>query len=84
MLQAVFEDLLDEVLLHGGDKGGSMSAASAAQLRYLVLKNLANLLASDDATTPRALHLYAQALMLDDGDAVVWNHMGTLVGCNCL
>jgi hypothetical protein len=84
MLQALFEGLLNEVQLHNGDKGTSMSAASAAQLRYLVLKNLANLLASDDATAPRSLHLYAQALMLDDGNAVVWNHMGTLVGCNCL
>ena len=78
--QAVFEGLLHEGLLHAGNKGASISAASAAQLRYLVLKNLASLLAAEDASAPRALSLYAQALMLDDGDSVVWNHMGTLVG----
>ena len=81
--QAVFEGLLHEGLLHAGNKGASISAASAAQLRYLVLKNLASLLAAEDASAPRALSLYAQALMLDDGDSVVWNHMGTLVG-HCL
>ncbi len=84
MLQAVFEGLLSEVLLHVEDKEVHVSAASAAQLRYLVLKNLANLLASDDAAAARALQLFAQALMLDDGDAVVWNHMGTLVSCHSL
>ena len=77
--QAVFEGLLHEALLHDGSKHASISAASAAQLRYLVLKNLASLLAAEDASAPRALSLYAQALMLDDGDSVVWNHMGTLV-----
>ena len=80
LTQAVFEGLLHEGLLHAGNKGASISAASAAQLRYLVLKNLASLLAAEDASAPRALSLYAQALMLDDGDSVVWNHMGTLVG----
>ena len=51
------------------------------QLSYgtLFSKNLASLLAAEDASAPRALSLYAQALMLDDGDSVVWNHMGTLV-----
>ena len=77
--QAVFEGLLHEALLHAGNKGASISAASATQLRYLVLKNLASLLAAEDASAPRALSLYAQALMLDDEDSVVWNHMGTLV-----
>lgn len=80
MLQAAFEGLLKEALLHDGNKGASISAASASQLRYLVLKNLASLLAGDDASAPRALSLFGQALMLDDGDPVVWNQMGSLVG----
>jgi len=75
----VFEGLLKEAVLHVGNRGASISAASASQLRYLVLKNLASLLAGDDASAPRALSLYAQALMLDDGNSAVWNHMGTLV-----
>lgn len=78
-LQEVFERLLKESLLSHGNKVASISAASASQLRYLVLKNLASLLAWEDVTAPRALSLYAQALMLDDGNSVVWNQMGTLV-----
>ncbi len=79
MVQVVFEELLNETLIHNGGKAASISAASASQLRYLVLRNLASLLAGEDASAPRALSLYAQALMLDDRDSVVWNHMGTLV-----
>ena len=79
MVQVVFEGLLKETLIHNGGKAASISAASASQLRYLVLRNLASLLAGEDASAPRALSLYAQALMLDDRDSVVWNHMGTLV-----
>ena len=83
-MQEVFEALLAEPLL------ADTSLASAAQLRYLVLKNLALLLtnASGDPeiwliAADRALQLYGQALLLDDGDAVVWNRMGTLVGPAC-
>ena len=79
MVQVVFEGLLNQTLTHTGGKAASISAASASQLRYLVLRNLASLLAGEDASAPRALSLYAQALMLDEGDSVVWNHMGTLV-----
>ena len=79
--QNILEALLEEPLLK------DTSLASAAQLRYLVLKNLAALLAdtadADDASAAaaamRAVQLYGQALLLDDGDAVVWNRMGTLV-----
>lgn len=53
--------------------------ASAKQLKHLALKNLAALLAEGDESAMRALQLYGQALLLDDGDAVVWNRMGTLV-----
>ena len=79
MMQMVFEQLFNETLIHTGSKAASISAASASQLRYLVLRNLANLLAGEDVSAPRALSFYAQALMLDNGDSVVWNHMGTLV-----
>ena len=79
--QEAFEALLLEPLLQ------DTALASAAQLRYLVLRNLATLLAdavpADGAAAAalalRALQLYGQALLLDDGDAVVWNRMGTLV-----
>ena len=53
--------------------------ASAKQLKHVILKNLAALLAEADDSAMRALQLYGEALLLDDGDAVVWNRMGTLV-----
>ena len=71
-------------LLAERSKAGELAMASAKQIRHLVLKNLAALLADSDASAKRALKLYAQALRLDDGDAVVWNRMGTLVSMHAL
>lgn len=79
-MQAAFEDLLVEPLLAVSDgQATNMRMASARQLKYLVLKNLALLLAEADETAERALQLYGQALLLDDGDSTIWNKMGTLV-----
>ena len=44
-----------------------------------MLKNLAAILATGEGTAVQALKLYAEAAMLDDGDIVLWNRMGTLV-----
>lgn len=72
-------------LLAERSKEGELAMASAKQIRHLLLKNLATLLADTDDSAKRALKLYAQALLLDDGDAVVWNRMGTLVSMHlCL
>jgi hypothetical protein len=79
LCQAAFESLLAEPLLAVSERKRSTLMASASQLKYLVLKNLALLLAETDETAMRALQLYAQALLLDDGDPVVWNRMATLV-----
>ena len=49
------------------------------RLLFLVLKNLADLLACADSTAERALALYAEALQLDREDIVLWNRCGTLV-----
>ncbi|CAL8466575.1 g6111 [Coccomyxa elongata] len=76
--KALFEALLVDPMLAEGSKDGELAMASAKQIRHLVLKNLAALLADTDDSAKRALKLYAQALLLDDGDAVVWNRMGTL------
>lgn len=50
-----------------------------SQVRFLVLKNLAAVLAEDDSTAADALKLYGEAAQLDNGDIVLWNRMGTLV-----
>lgn len=78
-MQAAFEVLLQEPLLATPRKVGRPTLP--AQVRFLALKNLAALLAADDATAPRALELYAEALRLDAGDVVLWHRMGVLVRC---
>ena len=76
-MQAAFEALLQEPLLAAPCKVGRPTLP--AQVRFLALKNLAALLAPDDATAPRALQLYVEALRLDAGDVVLWHHTGVLV-----
>ena len=77
--QAAFEALLQEPLLAVPSKPGRPTLPM--QVRFLALKNLAALLAAVDATAPRALKLYAEALRLDAGDTVLWHRMGVLVRC---
>lgn len=49
----------------------------------MVLKNLAAVLAAEEGTAAQALGLYGEAAMLDAGDIVLWNRMGTLVRIIC-
>jgi hypothetical protein len=79
------QDVLEKLLAHplvaaaaGGAVGGS---ALMCQIRFLVLRNLAELLAVDDASALRALHLFGSAGQLDGDDIVLWDRMGTLVRC---
>lgn len=80
MPQAALEGLLQEPSLSAEattvSSGGS---ASALQLRFLVLKNLAALLAEDDSSAAEALRLYGEAAALEQDDVILWNRMGTLV-----
>jgi hypothetical protein len=79
-LEGLLDDPILEVLAEGADgQKRGRGTALGAQLRFLVLKNLAALLAARDEDAPHALELYAQALSLDQEDIVLWNRMGTLV-----
>ena len=49
------------------------------QVRYVVLKNLAILLAKRQATAAKALDLFTEAAVIDDSDVLVWNHFSSLV-----
>lgn len=49
------------------------------QLRFLLLRNKADVLAAADGTAPAALALYQQALRMDGGDASLWHRLGILV-----
>ena len=48
-------------------------------VRYVVLKNLAILLAKRQATAAKALDLFTEAAMIDGSDVLVWNHFSSLV-----
>ena len=48
-------------------------------VRYVVLKNLAILLAKRQATAAKALDLFTEAAIIDGSDVLVWNHFSSLV-----
>ncbi len=61
------------------EQSGTRQPYACQQVRFLVLKNLAAILAAAMETAPEALRLYGEAAMLDGGDIVLWNRLGTLV-----
>lgn len=71
--------LLQEPLLTGQVASGNLTMMR--QLRFVALKNLAALLAAEDAdpSRARALDLYTEAANLDGGDLLLWNKLGLLV-----
>ncbi|KAK9806174.1 hypothetical protein WJX72_004313 [[Myrmecia] bisecta] len=78
--QALLEGLLLEPLVQAAEPGSEVVSSSALgqHLRFLVLKNLAGLLAEADETAEAGLQLYGEALSLDQGDVVLWKRMGIL------
>ena len=75
----LFEQLLAEPALQINSSGHATNFALAAQVRFLILKNLATTLATEDSSSEQALRLYIQAAELDSTDTVLWHRMGTLV-----
>jgi hypothetical protein len=77
------EPLLGEPILQlptAGQADKTLSATFAYQLRFLVIKNLAAIIAaSPHANRNKALELYHEALTMDREDIVIWNRMGSLV-----
>lgn len=82
-IQAALQRLLEEPLLTGQIASGNLTMMR--QLRFLVLKNLAGLLAVESQDRRmEALGLYSEAAALDGGDLMLWNKLGLLVwwvGC---
>ena len=76
-MQAVLEALLCEPLLQ--EDKATAATAVMQQVRFLVVRNLADVLAEQDDQADRALDLYGRALAMDGGDPALWNRMGTLV-----
>ncbi|KAL5558617.1 hypothetical protein UlMin_034828 [Ulmus minor] len=75
----LLESVLKDPLIANAQVDGSASDGHLLQLRFLVLKNLANVfLQQGSLHYESALHCYLQAVEIDTKDSVVWNQLGTL------
>lgn len=61
----------------GGGGGRGKSSPIAMKLKYLCLKNLADISHSKD-NAMAALHYYLQAVRIDESDIIVWYRVGCL------
>lgn len=75
----MFEQLLAEPALQAGQIACANAFVQAAQVRFLVLKNYAAALATEDVASERALQLYIEAASMDTTDTVLWHKLGSLV-----
>ncbi len=82
-LQVILKRLLQEPILQLDAKDQADRAVTASfpyQLRFVVIKNLAAILASaGHAGQCGALELFNEALAMEREDVVIWNRMGSLV-----
>ncbi|KAM1022369.1 hypothetical protein ACFX15_042521 [Malus domestica] len=75
----LLESVLKDPLIENAQVDGSVSDCHLLQLRFLALKNLANVyLQQGSAYYENALRCYLQAVEIDTKDSVVWNQLGTL------
>ncbi|RZC50076.1 hypothetical protein C5167_018500 [Papaver somniferum] len=75
----LLESVLKDPLISNAQVESSSSDGHMLQLRFLTLKNLANVfLQQGPSHYENALHCYLQAVEIDKKDSVVWNQLGTL------
>ncbi|OVA14456.1 Tetratricopeptide repeat-containing domain [Macleaya cordata] len=75
----LLEAVLRDPLISSAQVESSTSDGHMLQLRFLTLKNLANVfLQQGPSHYESALHCYLQAVEIDAKDSVVWNQLGTL------
>ncbi|KAI3908735.1 hypothetical protein MKW98_029285 [Papaver atlanticum] len=75
----LLESVLKDPLISNAQVESSSSDGHMLQLRFLTLKNLANVfLQQGPSHYENALHCYLQAVEIDNKDSVVWNQLGTL------
>lgn len=75
----LLESVLQDPLIANAQVDGNVSDCHLLQLRFLALKNLANVyLQQGSAYYESALRCYLQAVEIDTKDSVVWNQLGTL------
>ncbi|XP_043721210.1 calcineurin-binding protein 1 [Telopea speciosissima] len=75
----LLESVLKDPLISSAQADSSASDGHLLQLRFLTLKNLANVFVQQGPMHyENALHCYLQAVEIDTKDSVVWNQLGTL------
>ncbi|KAL5697701.1 hypothetical protein ACHQM5_028819 [Ranunculus cassubicifolius] len=75
----LLEAVLKDPLISTTQVDSSASDGHLLQLRFLTLKNLANVFLQQGSTHyESALNCYLQAVEIDSKDSVVWNQLGTL------
>ncbi|XP_062023853.1 calcineurin-binding protein 1 isoform X1 [Rosa rugosa] len=75
----LLESVLIDPLIENARVDGNVSDCHLLQLRFLALKNLANVfLQQGSEHYESALRCYLQAVEIDTKDSVVWNQLGTL------
>ncbi|PIA42882.1 hypothetical protein AQUCO_02000379v1 [Aquilegia coerulea] len=75
----LLEAVLKDPLISSAQVESSASDGHLLQLRFLALKNLANIFLQQGSTHyESALNCYLQAVEIDGKDSVVWNQLGTL------
>ncbi|KAF6164263.1 hypothetical protein GIB67_010233, partial [Kingdonia uniflora] len=75
----LLESVLKDPLISNAQVDGSATDGHLLQLRFLALKNLANVFLKQGSMYHEcALGCYLQAVEIDSKDSVVWNQLGTL------
>ncbi|KAF9616019.1 hypothetical protein IFM89_027958 [Coptis chinensis] len=75
----LLEAVLKDPLITSAQADSNASDGHLSQLRFLALKNLANVfLQQGSVHDESALNCYLQAVEIDTKDSVVWNQLGTL------
>lgn len=77
--QNLLEAIIQDPLIASAELEHNASNGHMLQLRFLALKNLANVFAQQGRVYyEKAVQCYLQAVEIDEKDVVVWNQLGTL------
>ena len=75
----MLDELLEEESVREAADLSNNPTNTMRQVRFVILRNKADLLAEQDATAELALQLYGEAVSIDSHDPALWNCMGSLV-----
>lgn len=78
-LQGILNALLQEDCVRDAAKLELNPTQAMRQVRYLILRNKADILGKSDGSATDAIQLYKEALSIDSHDASLFNKLGSLV-----